>query len=79
MKPDKNDLVSVQLCEPIFQSTTKEIMKHKYVFIHSRNDLILLNLGFECCLLYRLPWKISDKNHSMNGSTLKNQLSSKCQ
>lgn len=47
-------------------------MKYKYVFIYLRNDLILLNFGFECCLLYRLFWKISDKNYSMNGSILKN-------
>lgn len=75
VKPDKDDLISVQLYGPIFQITTKENMKHKYVFIHSRNDLFL-NLGFEYCLFHRLSWKSGMKNKMVVHLKIK---SSKCQ
>lgn len=40
LKPGKDDPVSVQLYDLIFEITTQGIMKHKYVFIYLRNYIL---------------------------------------
>lgn len=37
-----------------FKLLQRKIIKYKYVFIYSGNDLILLDLGFKYCLFYSL-------------------------